>query len=189
MSTSASSVEIGGVEVPAYPAAGGALVRALEDAASIVAGYSDDEGEQFAMQMIFSVPAAEVPVNSVVVIPLNTPKTDEVLNFTFLAACKLMFLQIHEKPQTRVTYGHCANFSVGTVDRLIPIGALVKFPSMSHYLVAQPRLLQALRLSLEPTGGSATGGESAKRPCIRPLEGGGASRLKSRPVKQNVCPS
>lgn len=78
--------------VPAYPAATGALVRALEHAASIVAGYSDDEGEQFAMQMIFSVPVAEVPANSVVVIPLNKPKTDEVLNFTFLAASKLLYL-------------------------------------------------------------------------------------------------
>ena len=148
-------------------------MRALEHAASIVAGYSDDKGEQFAMQMIFSVPVAEVPVNSVVVIPLNTPKTDEVLNFTFLAASKLLYLQVHEKPQTRMTYGHCANFSAGTMDRPIPIGALVKFPLMSNYLVAQPRLLQALHVSLEPTGGDATGEESAKRPCIRPLEGGG----------------
>ena len=37
MSTSVSSVETGGVVVPAYPAAGGALVRALEHAASIEA--------------------------------------------------------------------------------------------------------------------------------------------------------
>ena len=63
MSTSALSVETGGVVVPAYPAAGGALMRALEHAASIVVEYSDDEGEHFAMQMIFSVPVAEVPVN------------------------------------------------------------------------------------------------------------------------------
>lgn len=58
MSTSASSVETSGVVASGYPAATGALVRALEHAASIVAGYSDDEGEQFAMGMIFSVPAA-----------------------------------------------------------------------------------------------------------------------------------
>ena len=44
---------------------------------------------------------------------------------------------------------------------------------LSHYLVAQPRLVQALRVSLEPAGGSAVEVESVKRPCHRPLEGGG----------------
>ena len=88
--------------------------------------------------------------NVVVVIPMDTPQADGVLSFTFLASCKLMFFQVHEKPQTRMTYSHCANFSAGTVNRPIPIGALLKFPSMGHYLVAQPRLLQAMRVSLEP---------------------------------------
>ena len=173
MSATASSVETGGVAIPAYPLATGAMLRALEHAASIVAGHTDDEGEYYAMQMVSSVPAADVPANSVVVVPLDAPQADGLLNFTFLASCKLMFFQVHEKPQTRMTYGHCANFSAGTLDRPIPIGALLKFPSMGHYLVAQPRLLQAMRTSSEPAGEGLTGVESAKRPCIRPLEGGG----------------
>lgn len=96
-----------------------------------------------------------------------------MLNFTFLASCKSMYFQVHEKPQTRMTYGHCTNFSAGTVDRPILIGGLVRFPSMSYYLVAQSRLLHALHASLGPTGGDAAGVESVKRPCIRPLAGGG----------------
>ena len=187
MSSTASSVQTGGVVIPAYQSATGALVRALEHAASVVAGYSDDDGEQYAMLMVSSVPAAEVPANSVVVIPLDTPQANAVVNFTFLASSKSMFFQVHEKPQTRMTYGHCSNYSAGTVDRPIPIGALVKFPSMGHYLVAQPRLLQAVRESLEPAGGGQMGGESSKRPCLRPLEGG-VSRLKTRPIRQKVCP-
>lgn len=173
MSHTASSVQTGGVVIPAYQAATGALVRALENVASIVAGHTDDNGEQYAMQMAFSVPAADVPANAIVVIPLDAPKADEVFDFTFIASCKSMYFQVHEKPQTRMTYGHCANFSAGTVDRPISIGTLLKFPSMGHYLVAQPRLLQAVRASLEPVGECATRGESAKRPCLRPLEGGG----------------
>ena len=173
MSTTASSVEIGGVTIPAYPLASGAMLRALEHAASVVAGHTDDDGECFAMQMASSVPAADVPANSVVVIPLDAPQADVVMDFTFLASCKCMFFRVHEKPQTRMTYGHCASFTAGTVDRPIPIGALLKFPSMSHYLVAKPRLLQAVRESLEPAEESAGGAESAKRPCIRPREGGG----------------
>ena len=173
MSATASSVETSGVILPAYAQVTGPLMRALEHAASIVAGYSDDDGEQYAMQMVLSIPAAEVPSNSVVVIPLDAPQAEEALNFTFLARCKSMFFQVHEKPQTRMTYGHCSNFSAGTLDRPFPVGALMKFPSMGHYLVAQPRLLQALRASLEPAAGSALGAEPAKRPCLHPLEVGG----------------
>ena len=55
MSATASSVENDGVIIPAYPVATGALVRALENAASIVAGHTDDEGEYYAMQMAISV--------------------------------------------------------------------------------------------------------------------------------------
>ena len=164
MSATASSVEIGGVMIPAYP---------LENAVSIVAGHTDDEGEYFAMQMVSWVPAADVPAISVVVITLDTPQADGVVNYTFLALCKSMFLQVHDKPQTRLIYGHCSNFSEGTVDRPIPIGALVKFPSMRHYLVAQPHLVQALRASLDPAGEGAIGAASAKSSCLRPLEGAG----------------
>lgn len=62
MSATASSVQTGGVMIPAYP---------LENAASIVAGHTDDEGEYFAMLMVSWVPAADVPAISVVVIPLD----------------------------------------------------------------------------------------------------------------------
>ena len=61
MSNTAFSVQTGGVVIPAYQAATGALVRALENVASIVAGHTDDNGEQYAMQISFSVPVADVP--------------------------------------------------------------------------------------------------------------------------------
>lgn len=73
MSSTACPVETSGVVIPAYLLATAALVRALEQAASVVAGYSDDDSEQYAMQMAFLVPAAEVPAYSVVVIFLDTP--------------------------------------------------------------------------------------------------------------------
>ena len=88
MSITASSVQTGGVVIPAYQAATGALVRALENVASIVAGNTDDNDEQYAMQMAFSVPAADVPASAIVVIPQDAPKADEVFGFTFIASCK-----------------------------------------------------------------------------------------------------
>ena len=111
MSATASSTDTGGVVLPAYALVAGALQHALEHAASIVAGYTDDDGELYAMQMVFFVHSLEVPANSVIVIPLDTPREDAVLNFAFLASCKSLFLKVHEKPQTRMTYGHCTNFS------------------------------------------------------------------------------
>ena len=78
MSTTVASVESGGVMIPAYQLATGAMTRALEHAASIVAGHTDDEGEYFAMMMATSVPAADVPANSVVLIPLDAPLADQV---------------------------------------------------------------------------------------------------------------
>ena len=148
-------------------------MRAIEHAAAIQEGHTDDEGEQYAMEMVQSIAAAAVPVNAIIVIPLAVPRDDEVLDFTYLASSKSMFFQIHEKPQNRMTYGHCSQYSVGITDLPLQLGALLKFPSVSHYLVAQPRLLEAVRISLLPAAGSAVTTESAKRPCLRPLEVGG----------------
>ena len=173
MSATASSLETGGVVLPTYHLVTGELQHALEHASSIVAGYTDDDGERYAMQMALSVPAADVPANSIVVIPLDAPQEGAVLDFTYLASSKSMFFQIHERPQTRMTYGHCSNYSAGTLDRPVPVAALLKFPSLGTYLVAQPRLLQAMSASSEPAVGGSTGVESAKRPCLRPLEMGG----------------
>ena len=172
MATS-STRAVSGVVLPTYPLVEGDLMRALENAAAVRAGQTDDEGEQYAMEMVKSITAAEVPVNSMIVIPLSAPRAEEVLDFTYLASSKSMYFQIHEKPQNRMTYGHCSQYSVGITDFPLPIGALVKFPSMSHYLVAQPRLSEAVRISLLPAIGSAVDAEPAKRPCLRPLEIGG----------------
>ena len=162
-----------GVIIPTYPLVSGDLLRALEHAASVAEGHTDDDGEQFAMQMVRSIVATEVPVNSIIVVPLSAPRADEVLDFTFLAASKLMFFQVHEKPQIRMIYGNCSQYSVGTTDLPLPIGSFMKFSSLSQYLVAQPQLLEAVQMSLSPAVVVAAGGEPAKSPCLRPLEVGG----------------
>lgn len=60
------------------PLVTGALLHALAHSASIVAGDIDGDGEQYAMQIATSVPAATALANSVVVMSLNTPQADEV---------------------------------------------------------------------------------------------------------------
>jgi hypothetical protein len=59
----------------------------------------------YAMAMAAVVPANEVQVGAIIVVPLTRPRDDEPLNFTFVAAANCMYVQL---PQLRRTYGHCA---------------------------------------------------------------------------------
>jgi hypothetical protein len=95
-----------GVSLPVYPLVIGPLLHALEHASSVTQSASDKEGEIY---MLFAevVAAAAVPNESIVVIPLTTPGNDEVMNFSYLVRSQVMFVQLHEKLQQFMTYGHC----------------------------------------------------------------------------------
>lgn len=73
-----------------------------------------------------------------------------------------------------MTYGQCVAYSSGTVDMPIPIGGLVKFPSPTNFIIASPRLLEAIETATGPEIQVNTDEEAlAKRPCLRPLVEGG----------------
>jgi hypothetical protein len=72
---------------------------------------------------------AAVPNESIVVIPLTRPEVGEVLNFSYVARSKVMFVQLHAKPKQFMTYGHCLDYSTGTVDPPLAIEKVLKFPS------------------------------------------------------------
>ena len=157
--------------MPLYQLASPAMLKGVEHASSITPSASDEAGELYAL-MAQSVPAASVQPESTLIIPLTEPGDGVTLDFTFLASCDLLFVEIHDQPQPRMTYGHCAAYSSGAVNCPLPVGTLVRFPSTTNYLIARPRLTTAIR--------AATGTEevasisvSAKRPCLRPLEVGG----------------
>ena len=78
------------------------------------------------------------------------PQEDPPLDMTYVAATSLMFIHVHEKPQIRMTYGHVAAYSAGTVPVPIPISTMVKFPSAVSFLVARPRLIAAVIASVGP---------------------------------------
>ena len=83
-----------------------------------------------------------------------------------------MFLHVHEKPQSRLTYAHCAAYSTGTEEVPIPISTMVKFPSSTSFLVARPRLVAAvLAATVSPV--DITVEAEPKRQCVRqPVSGG-----------------
>ena len=114
MSTLTARTRIG-VVIPTYEMLDGSMLHAVEHASSVVDASSDEVGEFYAMAMIQAVPAAQVPENAVIVIPLTPPEEGQVLDMTYVAASSLMFLHVHEKPQARMTYAHCAAYSTGNL--------------------------------------------------------------------------
>ena len=117
--------------------------------------------------------AATVPAESVMILPLSDPAENEALDFNYLATSDLMFVQIHGTPQTRMTYGHCLEYSRGTAERTVPLGTLLKFPTTTNFFIARQQLLVEIQNTVGGTEQLLAGVESAKRPCIRPLVIGG----------------
>jgi hypothetical protein len=155
----------------------GAILKPVEDASSAGAGSSDEGGKYFAMSLVASMPASSVRDGSVIVLPVTAPSDGERTDFTYLASSKLMFIRIHIRPQPLFTYGQCMAYSDGTAERLVPVGAALKFSSAVNYLVATPDLVGLMRNSIGPEVRiPATDNASVKRVYVRPLEVGGGEQ-------------
>lgn len=118
-----------GVSIPSYELVSATILQALEHASSIEPTFSDEAGEYYAMAMASSSAAVDVQMNAVIILPLTEPPAGATLDFTFLAASKNIFIQLHDKPQQRMTYGECLAYSVGMLNQPLPLGTLIKFPS------------------------------------------------------------
>jgi hypothetical protein len=127
-----------------------AILKAVEEASSVVAGSIDEEGEYLSMSLVESMLAVNVPDGSIIILPLTPPTVGEVMNSTYVAASKHMFIRIHIRTQSMYTYGQCMTYSDGTEERLIPVGTPVKFPSSIKYLVATTELVDIVRSSIGP---------------------------------------
>jgi hypothetical protein len=184
MSSGSSTSFLAGVLIPRYELAPGAILRAVENASSVVPGSSDEDGEYLAMSLVVSKPAADVPEGSIVILPLTPPSEGEVTDFSYLAASKHMFLKIRKRPQPLFTYGQCVAYSDGTAERLVAVGESVKFPSATNYLVSTDELVSLIRTSVGPEVQLLISDNvPAKRPCVRLLGIGGeqAEELEDKP--------
>jgi hypothetical protein len=172
-----------GVFLPNFPLATGDLLRAIEHSGSVEQASSDDAGEYYAMAMASVKPAEEVMESAIIVIPLTSPHAGEALDLTFVAASDCMFFQLHQVPQPRCTYGHCAAYSAGAPFRPVEVGAVFKFPSISNYVVAKPALAASVR-AIRGTGTDLPLQQTQdKRQCVRQPEELGelADEAGSRP--------
>ena len=86
-----------------------------------------------------------------------------------------MFIKVHDTPQPRMTYGHVASYSAGTIDKPFQVGTMVKFASPTNFVVAKQRLVSAIGVAAgaEVDLRTETVQPGSKRTCIRQLETGG----------------
>lgn len=156
-----------GVVTPSYELAPGLFLHAAETASTVVATSTNEDGEAYGVALAALTTGATVPVDAIVILPLSPPLEDEVLDFTFAAASAAAYIQVHDKPQTRMTYGHCLGYSAGAEDRPVAVGSMIKFPSPANFLVAKPRLIAAIRYQMAPEDELDSEAAPAKRACIR----------------------
>lgn len=149
---------------------------------------TDDAGDYFNMAVARKVPLTEVRADDVIVIPLASAPAEAVIgaasatsstpvfNATSLAAAPVMYVRLSGQPQPRMVFGTLLAYSGTTVDMVVPLGALVKFPPPDELLVAKATVVGLLAEMQAPPKRVVPGTVEvvSKRPCIRqPEEGGG----------------
>ena len=132
----------------------------------MVTSSTDDDGEYYAMAMAQVLPAEQLPADSIIVVPLTTPRVDEALDFAFMAAAECMYVKVYDKPQARRTYGQCAAYSVDCAYKVsVAIGDVFKFSTLGTFVVARRQLIA----SRDSDADIVTETNVDKRQCIRPL--------------------
>ena len=134
-SPSSSSLPTG-LRIPVYELAPAPFLQAVEHASSLLNSYSDDDGELFALGMAELVLFDQVPDGAVIYLPLSQPVEDQDKDVSFLASSPLAFLKLYSKPQPRAAYCQVTGYSDDTTVCPVALGAKLKFPSVSSYVVA-----------------------------------------------------
>ena len=147
------------------------LLHASENASSVQAASTNEDGEAYGVSSAAVVAIANVSADAVIILPMSPPLEDVEVDFTYVAASKTAFVQVRDKLQERMTCSHCLGYSAGVGERPVAVGALIKFLSHPHYAVAKPRLLAAIRASVPLGQISGPEVEFVKRQCLRQLVG------------------
>ena len=165
---SISSASMVGVQLPTFLMVSEDVFRLIEAAASAVTTSTEEFGEYFAMSLVQIVTAELLPAESIIVIPLSAPAEGGIFDLTSIATVQLMFIQVHDKPQPLRTYGRCVGYSTGTLDRPLELGAMVRFPTTAHFIMAKRNLATAVvrGRSIAPVVAETS---PEKRQCVRPL--------------------
>ena len=168
----ARSIEQTIVQLPTYTLLPTAILKAVDNAASVLTSSSDDLGELFGIAVATKVAAEDVVIGSVVIIPFRNPGSDEVIDFSFVASSPQLYVTLKGTPQIRMSYGVCTAYSNNCPEFPVDVGTAIKFPSPSHFLVAKGDLTEALSAAVKTSSRSMEPQieEGQKRQCIRQLD-------------------
>jgi hypothetical protein len=100
-----SSINAPGVQIPNYPLSTADLSRPMKHTGSV---------NRRSWGVLHDGDGSRSCSRHGAVVPLMQPASNEILDITFVAAAKAMFLQLHERPQPMRTCGHIAAYSAGT---------------------------------------------------------------------------
>lgn len=155
------------LRLPNFELAPAWLLKALEHAASIKPTATEEAGEMFATRVQLTA-SADVAENSFFVVPLLEPRGPEDITFDFMASSPQAFFRLRGKPQTIMTYAFRVAFSEGVIDTPTDIDISIKFPSLSHFMVAKGDLLEALSSDdMAVDAAEVPSDGTAKRQCLR----------------------
>jgi hypothetical protein len=80
-----SATETTGALIPIYEMVPYAILKTVEDAASVVQGSFDEGGEYLAKFLVESKLVEAVPDGTIIILPLAPPTYGQVTDFTYLA--------------------------------------------------------------------------------------------------------
>ena len=155
------------VRLPNFELAPAWLLKALEHAASVKPTATEEAGEMLATRVQLTA-SANVAENAFFVVPLQVPTGPQAIDFDFVASSPQAFFRLRGRPQTIMTYAFRVAYSEGVIETPTDIEISIKFPSLSHFMVAKGDLLKALSADdMAVDAAEVPSDGTAKRHCLR----------------------
>jgi hypothetical protein len=151
--------------IPEYTSLESGPVSPIKRLAANEAAAADELGELFSMAVASRIPVARVNAADVVIVPLVEPGEGQICDLSYLASVPFMFVRLDGPPQPIMSYGTCWAWSAGSENCGLVQGQRVKFPTVSHYIVARPEVVLGLEHEMRFKASREV--TEAKRVCRR----------------------
>ena len=140
-SSVASLSVVGSIVRPTYSALSSNLLTGVLTASSAVSDVLSPAGEAFTMLMADRVAALEGVAGSTVLLPINPPAADQVINFSYMCTCPVAFLTLRGRPGVHTSFAEVIGFTDDVLHQPLATGLTVQFPTPEFFLVAKGDLL------------------------------------------------
>ena len=126
---------------PTYSTLSSDLLTGVLTASSAVSDVLSSAGEAFTMLMADRVKALEVVAGSTVLLSVNPPAADQVINSSYMSTCPVAFLMLRGRPGVYTSFAEVIGFTDDVLHPPLATGLTVEFPTPEFFLVAKGDLL------------------------------------------------